>query len=347
MRWTWRHILFGGMISLAAGGAVHITTPYPFPRPLHFPPPNGGIPVITQEAVELGRHLFYDERLSANGNLSCGSCLRQDHAFSDAGNTFSLIAVGGHTARNTMPLFNLVWFEAFGWDGRSSSLEEQVEHAMEDEMASDMRTAVQRVSDDPIYQTLFSKAYGRTPEGGLAVDAISQFLRTIVSHRSKYDRVLAREDLFTHDEYQGFVLVNDQSMGNCLHCHVTDAHALGTTGGFSNNGLDSMPADPGVTAITGDPKDAGRFRIPSLRNVALTAPYMHDGRFATLEEVLDHYAEGAHGGPHTDTKLIVASPGDPLLTDTERRQIIAFLHTLPDSSFIKDPAFSDPFAATR
>jgi cytochrome c peroxidase len=345
MRCNWRYLLFGSVICIAATGTWHpSTTPFPAPQPRHFPPVNGGFLSITMEAAELGRHLFHDPRLSSDGTISCASCHLQEHAFSNGGHAFSMNASGTHTRRNTMPLFNLVWYDTFGWDGRAATLEEQVIHAMHDEMASNMDEALQRVADDPIYQELYGAAYGTpTGDGSQAVHAISQFLGTLVSYQSKYDRVLVGEDRFSPDEYDGFVLVNDQSMGNCLHCHITDAHALGTSGGFGNNGLDPLYTDPGRAALSLDPKDHGRFRIPSLRNVTVTAPYMHDGRFNTLEEVLDHYSEGVHPGPHLDNRMISRPITAPLLTHDERRKIIAFLHTLTDSAFISDPAFSDPF----
>jgi cytochrome c peroxidase len=182
----------------------------------------------------------------------------------------------------------------------------------------------------------------------LIAHAIAQFERTLISHNSKYDRVLRREAYLTPEEYQGFVLVNDQTKGDCLHCHTTDADALGTTTRFSNNGLDdarqpSDYSDPGKGAITGATTDYGYFRIPSLRNLAFTAPYMHDGRFSTIQEVMDFYSNGVSQNYNIDSKMEYAHQGGVLLTADEKRKVVAFLLTMNDSTFTTNPDFGNPF----
>jgi cytochrome c peroxidase len=340
------------LVMLVSAGRMR-TTQKAFPEPIGFPPmplPEGG---VTEEAAELGRHLFHDTRLSGDGSLSCASCHRQEAAFSDPPNRTSTGIHGSSGTRNTMPLFNLAWNNDFFWDGRVTTLEEQVLHPVRDsrELAGSWPEITRRLGQQPLYRRLFLAAYGHARiDSNLVTHALGQFLRTLISHRSKYDRVLAGHEYLTTEEYQGFVLMNDLTKGACLHCHSTDADALGTTGGSANTGLDD-PADvdgyrdQGRRGTTGRDVDAGSFRIPSLRNVALTAPYMHDGRFATLEEVLDHYSGGVKDGPARDPRLGPPGRGGVRLDAVEKRQIIAFLHTLTDSAFIRDPAFSDPFAA--
>lgn len=255
--------------------------------------------------------------------------------------------------RNTMPLFNLAWYPAMFWDGRAVSIEAQITSPVQahDEMDMQWPEACARIRRKPIYGKLFTEAFGDDGVDSARITmALAQFLRTLISDRSKYDRVLAGEEYFTAQEYAGYVLMNDQTKGACLHCHTTDSDALGTTRRFSNNGLDAVTdpaayADPGRGAATGMAKDNGLFMVPSLRNVALTAPYMHDGRFQTLEQVLDFYGEGVRSCANLDPKMEFTRAGGTSLTAEEKRSIIAFLHTLSDSAFVTDPQFSDPFAA--
>jgi cytochrome c peroxidase len=310
--------------------------------PPFFPPlPGNSERTVTREAVALGRKLFHDPILSPNLDLSCSSCHKQKFAFGDS-TRITIALDGSATQRNVPPLMNLSWYEAFGWDGRAPTIEDQVLIALREEHGIDWSNILSRIESTESYHEAFYEAYGNAPLDSTQIaDAIAQFLRTLVSYRSKYDRVLAMQEQFTEDEYRGFVLVNDQSMADCLHCHVTDAHALGTTGGFSNNGLDDLPTDPGLSRVTNDPRDMGRFKIPTLRNVGVTAPYMHDGRFATLEEVLDHY-EHVKDGPTVDPKMAAGTRKGIKLTRDERCQIIAFLHTLTDTVFLNDPSFATP-----
>ncbi|MFM1931421.1 MAG: hypothetical protein RL226_724 [Bacteroidota bacterium] len=346
-------ILFTGALALfSSWGVHHAPTPYPFPelrffpdmpQPLHNP--------VTVEGADLGRYLFYDPILSETGSLSCASCHKQEHAFADTPRAFSRGHEGAATKRNAMPLFNLAWYNLYFWDGRARSLEEQVFHPVRDpnEMHSDWTSVAERVRKRAFYREKFKAAFGHEPIDSVTISrAIGQFLRTLISNQSKYDRVLAGQERFTDDEYAGFVLVNDMTKGDCLHCHTTDANALGTTGVFSNNGLDAVErtsefTDQGLGAITGQEEDRGKFKIPSLRNVAVTAPYMHDGRFRTLEEVLNFYSEGVQRSPTIDSKMGRVHQGGVRLTEREKEQIIAFLYTLTDSVFLANPNFGNPF----
>ena len=328
------------------------TTPYPFPILFYFPkmPVSADNPV-TIEGADLGRHLFYDPILSSDSDMACASCHKQQYAFSDSPNRFSKGRSGELMKRNTMPLFNLAWYPSFFWDGRAATLELQILQPVNahNEMNLSWIAASARLERSAYYKTKFEEVFG----GGLIdsikiTKAIGQFLRTLISNQSKYDRVIAGKGRFTEDEYAGLILMNDQTKGDCLHCHTTDADALGTTLKFSNNGLDTIYSpgnynDKGHGAVTGRESDNGKFIIPSLRNVALTAPYMHDGRFKTLDEVLDFYSTGVHVSANVDNKMDFAYKGGAKLTTIEKSQIKAFLYTLTDSVFISNPEFSNPF----
>ncbi len=329
-----------------------ITTPYVFPELAYFPKmPQAAANPVTVEGVNLGRRLFYDPILSVDNKISCSGCHKQSAAFSDSPNALSEGRNGVFSKRNAMPLFNLAWYPAFFWDGRASSIEEQVFHPVrsKDEMNLDWKIAAERLEQNKMYKPLFTDAFGNKKiDSVLISNAIAQFLRTLISYRSKYDLVAARKMNFTADEYEGFVLVNDQTKGDCLHCHMTDGDALATSLVFSNNGLDAI-TDPvkyndiGRGAVTGKVTDNGKFIVPSLRNLAFTAPYMHDGRFKTLDEVVEFYSTGVHDCANIDSKMVSAKQGGVRLTEKEKRQIVAFLLTLSDTSFVNDPAFSDPF----
>ncbi|MGL5891282.1 MAG: cytochrome-c peroxidase, partial [Bacteroidia bacterium] len=165
--------------------------------------------------------------------------------------------------------------------------------------------------------------------------------------RSKYDLAITNRAKFTADERAGFELANDMTKGDCLHCHTTDANALGTTGEFSNNGLDKIftlggYSDAGRGKVTGKPADNGKFKTPSLRNLAFTAPYMHDGRFKTLEEVVTFYSSGVHASANVDSRMGTVRNGGARLTPLQQKQLIAFLFSLSDSAFVNDKRFAAP-----
>jgi cytochrome c peroxidase len=328
------------------------TTPYEFPELKFFPPmPEDPDNPVTIEGVALGRYLFYDPVLSIDSTLSCGSCHKQQFAFSDAPKQFSSGVGKEKLKRNTPPLFNLAWYPAFFWDGKATSLEDQILHSVRSakEMNLSWQEAEKRINRNGFYRHLFYQVFGVGRVDSMHIaKAIAQFQRTLLSSNSKYDRVIRGEDHFTALEYEGFNLMNDQTKGDCLHCHTTDGDALGTTARFSNNGLDNIYetteySDPGLGGVTGQPGDAGKFKIPSLRNIVLTPPYMHDGRFKTLEEVLDFYSEGVHPSVNVDPKMGAASNGGVALNDHEKKAILAMLQTLTDSVLMTHPAFSNPY----
>ncbi|MBC8046910.1 MAG: cytochrome-c peroxidase [Fimbriimonadaceae bacterium] len=330
----------------------HNATPYSFPVLKYFPEmPLSEINPITVEGAALGKYLFYDSILSSDYTFSCASCHKQEYAFSDAPNRFSKGITGEFQIRNTMPLFNLAWYPAFFWDGKAKAIEEQIFHPVriENEMNLNWKEAEKRITTNNFYSEKFYAAFGNEKIDSLLIaKAIGQFLRTLISHDSKYDKVLRGEATFTQDEKDGFVLMNDMTKGDCLHCHTTDANALGTTLKFSNNGLDKIYnaddyIDKGRGTITGNKKENGLFKIPSLRNIALTAPYMHDGRFSSLEEVLDFYSQGVNESVNVDSKMGFAYQHGNKLTCEEQEKIITFLNTLTDSVFINNPEFENPF----
>lgn len=306
---------------------------------------------VTYEGVELGRHLFYDPILSLDSSFSCASCHKQEVAFSDAPNRLSIGVNGDTLKRNTMPLFNLAWYPSMFWDGRSVSIEEQVFHPVRahEEMDFNWLEATKRVKRSPFYQKKFKAAFGdQNVDSILIAKAIAQFERSLLSYNSKYDSVLRKEASFTPEEYGGFILANDQTMAGCLNCHTTDGNALGTIASFSNNGLDSIYQaedyiDKGRGGVTGLKEDYGKFKIPSLRNVAVTAPYMHDGRFQTLEEVVDFYSDGVNESYNLDVNMTEAHKGGVRLNANEKKMIVAFLKTLTDSVFLTDQRHSNPF----
>lgn len=297
---------------------------------------------LTVEGVALGEKLFFEKRLSANNAQSCSDCHHPGAAFSDPGNAYSKGVDGFPGRRNTMPLFNLAWMTSMTWDGKRTRPRDQALAPIQDEreMHQSLDAAVAKLRADPEYPALFKKAFG-SPEitdGRLGL-ALEQYLLTLVSGDSKFDRAMRDEVQFTDEEKRGltlFVLEFDPARGrlgaDCFHCHGNE---LFTNNLFKNNGLDSEFADRGRQSATGRSSDAGKFKVPSLRNVELTAPYMHDGRFATLEEVIDHYADGIHPSDTLDPNISKHPDGGLALSCEDRKALVAFLKTLTDSRFQK------------
>jgi len=335
-------IFFCGKISV---------TPYQFPEMLFFPKmPILSANPVTVEGASFGRYLFYDPILSSDSTISCSSCHNQKTAFSNS----SALSVGvnaGKTDRNALPLFNLAWHPSYFYDGRANALEDQISHPIKakNEMNMQWDLILKKLNSSEFYLKKFKTIYDADKIDSVHVkNVMAQFLRILISYQSKFDRIIAKKDKFNQSEFNGFGLVNNQIKGDCFHCHPTDGHGLMSTFKFSNNGLDSIYnaddyKDKGRGAVTGNKNDNGKFKIPSLRNVALTAPYMHDGRFKTLEEVLDFYSTGVHVSANIDSKMGYAYQKGVKLTKEEKKDIIAFLNTLTDSVFISKKEFSDPF----
>lgn len=295
---------------------------------------------VTAEGVALGRKLFYDKRLSADHTISCGSCHKQEFAFAD-NKQFSTGVNGQPGVRNSMSLVNLGWGKHFFWDGRAASLEEQVTDPITNklEMANTWGVVLERLQQDPQYVRQFQKAFGPGKiNSDLVMKALGQFERTLVSFNTRFDQYYfeGNAKALTPQEERGLDIFF--GIGQCNHCH---SDVLLTDNFFRNNGLDLAP-QPGLYNTTGKETDRGRMKVPSLRNVALTAPYMHDGRFKNLGEVLDFYSTSLQQkSPNIDEHIVPLGRG-LFLNDGQRADLIAFLHTLTDSSFITNPAFSDP-----
>ena len=308
---------------------------------------------MTDQGVALGRMLFYDPIMSIDSSQSCFSCHDQSLAFTD-GIPKSIGVLGLENRRNSMPLINLGYNQnGFFWDGRSQTLEDQALLPIEDhvELNDTWENVISKLQDHPDYPARFREAFGIELKSEitkeLAVKAIAQFERTLISTNSRYDKVITELKGFpTDSEQRGLELFflefasPDETHPGCSHCHFNPHF---TNNRFANNGLDDVESledfkDFGIGGVTGNLFDYGKFRAPTLRNVELTAPYMHDGRFATLEEVLEQYAAGGHGVENEDVNIV---PFD--LSEEDKTDLINFLKMLTDTTFINNPAFSNPF----
>ncbi len=331
-------------------------TPYTPDVPSHFP----AMPIpadnpFSVEGVALGRQLFYDERLSRDNTVSCASCHDQGAAFSD-NNQFSQGIDGQFGDRNSMALINLAWQEDFFWDGRDQTLEVQIIEPVitAHEMDQTWQQTINKLSADVNYSNQFFTVFGvQEFDSSHVAKAMAQFLRTLISGSSKYDVMYKYQNslpltpqeqaLFndiTVEEWAGMDVFFSLSAGDCLHCHDG---ALAQVNMFANNGLDAnFDDDPGRMAVTGNPNDAGKFKVPTLRNIELTAPYMHDGRFQTLDDVINHYSVGLVESSTIDPLMEFAHQGGVQLDGQERNLLKTFLKTFTDESFINNPDFQDP-----
>ncbi|MGB1232096.1 MAG: cytochrome-c peroxidase [Winogradskyella sp.] len=299
----------------------------------------------TVEGVALGKKLFFDTILSADGTQSCFSCHSPENAFTD--NTATSNGVDGNFGtRNSMPLFNLAWNynERFTWDGKELSLEHQALEPVQNpiELHSNWDDVVDRLQLHSAYPKLFQKAFNtNTITKALVTKAIAQFERTLISANSKFDKYTLGETSLTVQELNGLDLFLREDKGDCFHCHGNPNNPLWTDNAFHNNGLDATFTDLGLGGVTGDPNDNGKFRTPSLRNLAFTAPYMHDGRFATIDAVINHYSEGLQNSTTIDPLMKKVDEGGVQLTLQEKADLKAFLLTLTDTSFTTNPNFQN------
>lgn len=297
---------------------------------------------LTVEGIALGRRLFYEKMLSNDRSMSCASCHKQENAFDDP-RPFSEGTNGAFGDRNAMAIVNAAWEKHLFWDGRRSSLEAQAHDPLTNpiEMANNWPEAVARLQSSPTYPDLFFKAFGtKTVDSNLAMKAIAQFERTLVSFNSKFDKYYYQGDstVFNQSEKNGLALFTGK--GLCNNCHLMNT--LLTDRDLKNNGLDENPADVGLMKFTGNTNDKGKFKVPSLRNIEVTAPYMHDSRFATLEDVVNFYSSGIkQSSPNIDEHMPDFGSGLNL-TAQEKADLVAFLKTLTDQSFLADAKFSDP-----
>lgn len=305
------------------------TTPYDFKYSSHFPPPNlSANNPMTVEGVELGKRLYYDPILSNNG-LSCSSCHHQDKGFTSS--------ISGPPV---LPHVNLAWSKNFLWDGK-------VRGSMQDIMMFEVRdffqTDVSKINNDPVYKELFKKTFNTTyiTHQDIA-KALGQFINTLHSGNSKFDKFLRYETNLDLSEMRGFIIFITEK-GDCFHCHTPP---LMTDNFFHNIGLDTdlTGTDAGLFYYTGSSTDKGKFKTPTLRNVTLRTEFMHDGRFKTLEEVIEHYDSGVKMNSE-NLDPIMTKPGKEFgleLTAMDKQDLINFLKTLTDTTFTSNPAFSKP-----
>jgi len=343
-------------------------TPYTIARPWYFPT-TMNIPAdnpMTVEGVELGRYLFYDGRLGGRSHpdslMSCATCHLQENAFECGINHpeylggFTHGITGVSTPHVMLPLFNLVYnSNGYLWNGiihpsNPNTSRRRLEdlcwmgvHAPH-EMYSDTNKSKALIGSIPGYKPLFKKAFG-TEEITFErmAKAISQFIRSIVSNNSKCDKWLRGEGSLTPSELNGFVLFVTEEGADCFHCHGGDGNPLFTTNLFYNNGTDSVFNDPRDRySVTGDPMDHGAYKAPTLRNIELTGPYMHDGRYATLDEVIEFYSHHLIWSPYINPLMHHIGENGAQLTTQEKADLKAFLLTLTDETLLTNPDYGPP-----
>src|SRR5712692_732735 len=359
--------------ALVSAEEYHRDLPKGFPKP-RVPAAN----LMSEAKARLGRYLFYDKRLSVNGTQSCATCHRQELAFSD-GHARSVGATGQTHSRSAMSLVNVAYSAVLTWsDPNLRSLEKQAlipmfsEHPVELGLRGREEAVLADLRSDPVYRALFPKAFAEAKDPFTitnVANALAAFERTILSARSPYDRYYYGGDrtAIPDSAKRGEVLFFTDSLARCFRCHggfnFSDAteyeESANVSVEFHNTGLYNLPGrfsypspNLGIYEHTKKPPDVGKFKAPTLRNVALTAPYMHDGSIATLEEVLDHYAAGGrtissdpyagrgHDNPHKDARITGIA-----LTAQNRQDLLAFLRSLTDTEVIHDPRFSNPWSA--
>jgi len=332
-----------GVVKMSVKNQIdNVGTPLAFTVPPGFPQVT--LPAdnpLTVEGVALGRRLFTDKKLSRTGVQSCATCHMPARAFGDSV-AFSLGADGNPGARNAMPLFNLAWSQAYAWDGGKPHIRDQVLAAMTNdrEMHADPVRVVALLAEDVALGDAFRAAFGTreitVSRIGLALE---QYLLTLVSADSKFDRAMRGEVQLTENEKQGFAIfsteydpVHGMRGGDCFHCH---GGVLFSDYAYKNTGLDLVSSDQGRGGVTGNAYERGKFKTPSLRNVALTAPYMHDGRFTTLEQVIAHYDHGVKRADNLDPNIAKHPDAGLQLSQEEQRQLVVFLKTLTDARYDK------------
>lgn len=320
-------LLFWGCdVSVEHSSPVPVTLDIPANFPvLEIPEDNP----LTEEGIELGRKLFFDPILSIDSTVACATCHAPASAFSDP-LAFSQ-GVSGLTTRNSMPIINIGWMESLFWDGRAKGVEDQVLHPVENmvEMGEDWSHVVEKIERHPVYPNMFNDAFSmRSITPDFIAKAIAQYERTLISADSKYDRFKAGQATLSELEMKGMNLFFTEK-ADCFHCHGT---MLFTDNRFHNNGLDEYPEDPGLSEITNRPFDVGKFKTPTLRNIEFTAPYMHDGRFKTLEEVVEFYNSGTKYSGTIDP--LIGNRRLMHLTEEEKAALVAFMKTLSDPRFL-------------
>ena len=311
---------------------IYIDVPKNWPKPVYDFSKNP----LTEEGFQLGRHLFYDPILSRDNTISCASCHLQQTGFTHVDHDLSHGIDGKIGTRNSMTIMNLAWAKSFMWDGGVNHLDVQPLQPItsEAEMDETMENVVAKLQKSEKYQQLFKEAFGTEKiTGQLTLKALSQFVLLLTTSNSKYDKVVRKEEKFTEMEQKGYNLFKT----NCASCHQ---EPLFTNDAFENNGLavDTTLNDIGRMRITQKESDKYKFKVPTLRNVQFTFPYMHDGRFETINEVVKHYNSGIVN--HSTLAKQLQKPMH--LSDNERTELVAFLKTLTDTEFLFNARFSFP-----
>ncbi len=325
-------------ILISIFGFIWVNTPFPFRIPKNFPPPVYSFQKnpLTKRGFELGRKLFYDGKLSKDGNFPCSSCHQQFAAFATYEHRLSHGFNNQFSFRNAPGLFNLAWEKELNWDGGVNHIEVQPLAPLLDphEMAENLNQVIGKLKKDKLYPILFNQVFGSSEINSQRIlKALAQFTASLISANSKYDQVKNGTAGFNQYEQKGYEIFQMK----CARCH---AEPLFTDFSYRNTGLaiDTTLNDYGRMRITGRKEDSLKFRVPSLRNIFLTNPYGHDGRFSTISEVLEHYNKGIVPGPTLDSSL----RNGIAISDNDRFYLISFLGTLTDSVFIKNPLYSDP-----
>ena len=323
----------------------YVPTPYDMAVPAFFPTLTN-IPAdnpMTVEGIALGRKLFYDERLCGreypDGITCCASCHHQENGFELGGAT--------PTHHAMLPLVNLAWnTTGLGWNGGVASLEDMVLAAVidEHEIHGNTNRIVRLLQQTDDYPADFKKAFGTDQITFVNIErAIAQFVRSLVSSDSKFDRYLRGEEQLTADEMNGYLLFVTEEGADCFHCHGGGGNALMTTNLFYNNGLDDEFNDPEDRhSVTGNRMDIGAYKVPTLRNIAVSSPYMHDGRFDSIRQVIDFYSEEVQYSEHISPLMHHVMQQGVRLTEEEKRQLKAFLNTLTDERFLNNPEYGKP-----
>lgn len=333
-------LLATALINSCKKGAIDTsgTTPLPFAYPSSWPAPVYDFErnPLTREGFELGRQLFYEPLLSLDGNYPCASCHHQVAVFGTYDHDFSHGYNDQHTLRNAPPLFNLAWQRAFHADGQFKTPEEECLQPIQapNEMAEEIGRVLTKLRADNFYRHMFQDAFG-SPEINIErmQKALAQFTMSIITANSKYDQVKRGQNTFTPYEERGYELYKAQ----CASCHP---EPMFTDYSYRNIGLPVLPYinDHGRMRITGRSEDSLKFRVPSLRNVSLTYPYMHDGRFNSLRACIEHYVNGIQQGPTLDPLLVNGIPN----SSSDIIDLVAFLRALTDSTLVKDSGYVKP-----
>jgi cytochrome c peroxidase len=309
--------------------------------PKHFPPPVYDMKdnPVTKAGFELGRKLFYDPILSRDNTISCASCHNQGSAFTHHGHDISHGIEDKIGRRNSLPIQNLLWQKSFFWDGGVHNIDLIPVNAITNpvEMDESLQNVISKLKNDAKYRGLFKNAFGSEEINSTRfLQSLSQFMSMLISNQSKYDKYLIGEEILTTQEMEGKKVFTSK----CGNCH---SGVLLTDESFRNNGVSNdFTYDKGRYEISLFPEDIGKFKVPSLRNVTITGPYMHNGIYETLEQVLNHYTSNIKDSPTLDPILKNNGKNKIEISDSEKESIIIFLKTLEDRTFVRDERFSDP-----